>query len=173
MKLQNFILFLVGVASICFLPACNNEPEPIVCTEADRNPETELGPNYWPLYGTWRLENVGVDEHENADGPVSGFMHDLTWNSDGTFVVEWEDDVIQVGHIEGLYSVELLEENRFHITVDLESDCFDGIPWFSGEYTVAAATDSVSFEGQLLLTGLSFPWGNQSRIKALFYDRVP
>ena len=85
MRLAYFILFLAGLVSALFLPACNDEPDLIVCSEAASNPETELGSDYWTLYGTWRLTNVGVDEFENADGPVSGVMHEITWEPNGTF----------------------------------------------------------------------------------------
>ena len=160
------ITIILGLLMMLALPSCKE------CSEDDKSPETFLGPDYWPLYGTWRLEEVRIDAYENSDGPSSGYMHEITWDADGTFVVEWANEVIQVGHVEEIVKVSVLQENAFLITVNLESDCPTKDPWFCGEYSITAATDSISGDGAMQTTGFSFPWGNPSRRKSLRYDKI-
>lgn len=142
------------------------------CTEDRKTTGEFLGPDYWPLYGRWSLENVGMDAHQNADGPESGTMHEITWEADGTFVVEWANDVIQVGHVRTVNSVNTLGENHFHITVFLDNDCPKKNPWFCGEYTITASSDITNGQGSMLMTGFSFPWGDTDRRKALSYVKL-
>lgn len=135
------------------------------CTEERKTTGEFLGPDYWPLYGRWSLENVGMDAHQNADGPESGTMHEITWEADGTFVVEWANEVIQIGHVERIDEVTVLQDSSFLITVILESDCPKKDGWFCGEHTLTAGE-------QMLITGFSFPWGDSDRRKSLRYSKL-
>lgn len=163
---MRFITIMFGLILMLGISSCKE------CTEDDKSPEAFLGPDYWPLYGTWRLVRVSVDQHEYAQGPESGYMNEITWETDGSFVVEWANEVIQVGHIERVVKVSAQDHNSFLITVDLESDCPKKTPWFCGEYTVTAAADSVANIGDMYMTGFSFPWGDLDRRKTLRYDRL-
>ena len=160
------ITIILGLLLVLALPSCKE------CSEDDKSPGTFLGPDYWPLYGTGRLEKVGVDAQENADGPESGYMHEITWDADGTFMVEWANEVIQVGHVERITKVSTLDHNSFLITTELESDCPKKNPWFCGEYTITAAADSVSGVGDMYMTGFAFPWGDSGRRKTLRYAKI-
>ena len=159
MRLTRTLFVIVGLLLAFGLSSCRD------CSEDHKRPEEFLGPDYWPLYGTWRLEDVRIDAYENSSGPESGYMHDITWNADGTFVVEWANDIIQVGHVEKIVESTILPSGAFLITVELESDCPKKNPWFCGEYTVTAGT-------VLLMTGFSFPWGSPGERKGLGYERL-
>ncbi|TNF29568.1 MAG: hypothetical protein EP314_02505 [Bacteroidetes bacterium] len=160
------LTLLLALAMAVALPACKE------CSEDDKRPKEHLGPDYWPLYGTWRLLNVGMDEHQNASGESSGYMHEITWDADGTFVVEWANEVIQVGHVEKIVKETAVYPYSFLITVELESDCPKKNPWFEGEYVLSAGVDSSLQIGSMSLGGYSFPWGDSNRAKVLLYEKL-
>ena len=164
--MRNYKYIALLSAVILFAPSCRK------CDETRGRSEVFLGPDYWPLYGRWELRGLSSGASETALGPESGYMHGITWYADGTFVVERINEVIEVGHIEKVISVNILEDNYFHIAVLLKSDCPKKAPWFTGQHSITASGDINSGQRSLSMSSYSFPWGTDHVIKGLGYDQL-